>query len=241
MDMYDNQINSPKNISPRQDDRLGTGQTNSKAVLDSIRKTAENHFGRVPGSHGWDHTLRVYRLCQHIGRVEKVDMDVLLTAAYLHDVGRCYQDASNGAVCHAEKGARMAEPIVKALPFCDDQKWNIVHSIKSHRFRNDLKPQTMEAKVLFDADKLDAIGAVGIARAYLFAGEIGAKLHNAGRVIEQTEMYSENDTGFREYQVKLRKIKDRILTREGRRMAVDRHAYMAQFFKRFIEEYEGER
>jgi len=241
MDMYDNQFNPSDNISPQQAGRSETGQINSKAVLDSIRKVAKNQFAEARGSHGWDHTLRVYRLCRHIGTVENTDMDVLLIAAYLHDVGRCYQDASNGAVCHAEKGARIAEPIVRTLPFSDDQKWNIVHSIKSHRFRNDLKPRTLEARVLFDADKLDAIGAVGIARAYLFAGEIGARLHNEDLAVEQTEMYSKNDTGFREYQVKLCKIKDRILTREGRRMAVDRHAYMEDFFKRFLEEYKGER
>lgn len=239
--MFDNQYKSPSNISPRPEGRGETGPIKSEDVLDAIRKTAENHFAGASGSHGWDHTLRVYRLCRHIGRVENAEMDVLLIAAYLHDIGRCHQDASKGAVCHAEKGARIAEPIVNALPIGDDQKKNILHCIRAHRFRNDLKPKTLEAKVLFDADKLDAIGAVGIARAYLFAGEIGARLHNAGIAVEQTQMYSENDTGFREYQVKLRKIKDRILTREGRRMAVERHAYMEEFFNRFLEEYEGER
>lgn len=236
MDMYDNQYEPPANISLEE-----TGPETTNEVLLSIRKIAEKHFAEVPGSHGWDHTLRVYRLCRHIGRAENANMDVLLIAAYLHDIGRCYQDASNGAVCHAEKGAQIAEPIVNALPIADDQKRNILHCIKSHRFRNDLKPQTLEARVLFDADKLDAIGAVGIARAYLFAGEIGARLHNADLATDQTQMYSENDTGFREYQVKLRKIKDRILTREGHRMAIGRHTFMENFFNRFLEEYEGER
>ena len=74
-------------------------------MLDTVKQLAHQHFQSARGSHKWDHTLRVYRLCERIGIAEGVDMDVLLTAAYLHDIGRSYQDDSNGAVCHAEKGA----------------------------------------------------------------------------------------------------------------------------------------
>jgi uncharacterized protein len=95
--------------------------------------------------------------------------------------------------------------------------------------------------VLFDADKLDAIGAVGVARAFLFAGEVGARLHSDKANIEDAEPYSVDDTGYREFKVKLSKIRDRILTAEGRKLAEDRHVIMVEFFKRFLEEYEGKR
>jgi uncharacterized protein len=180
-------------------------------------------------------------LCEHIGIAEGVDMDVLLAAAYLHDIGRSYQDESNGAVCHAEKGARMAGPIVEKLALSEAQKKNILHCIRSHRFRGSHEPETPEARVLFDADKLDAIGAVGVARAFLFAGEVGARLHSAEVNIEEAEPYSVDDTGYREFKVKLSKIRDRILTAEGRKLAEDRHVIMVEFFKRFLEEYEGRR
>ena len=85
------------------------------------------------GSHDWEHTLRVCRLCEHIGSAEGADMDVLLTAAYLHDIGRSFQDSSGGAVCHAQKGAKIARSIVKGLPLSDEQKENIILCIKSHR------------------------------------------------------------------------------------------------------------
>jgi uncharacterized protein len=97
----------------------------------------------------------------------------------------------------------------------------------------------LEAKVLFDADKLDAIGAIGIARAFQFAGEIGAKFHNPSANPEDTEPYTEDDTGYREFMVKLRKIKQRMLTAEGLRRAEERHAFMEAFFKRFLKEHEG--
>ena len=210
-------------------------------LINRIEKTAKGCLDTARGSHDWEHTLRVCRLCERLGPVEGADIDVLLIAAYLHDIGRGAQDASNGAVCHAEKGARMAEPIIQALPLSENQKQNILHCIKSHRFRGNHAPSTPEAKVLFDADKLDAIGAVGVARAYLFAGEVGARLHNPDADLENTKPYSEDDTGFREFRIKLCKIKDRVLTRAGRKLARERHDFMEVFFKRFIEEYEGKR
>ena len=210
-------------------------------MLNTVKRTAYTYFRAARGSHHWDHTLRVCRLCNHIGAAEGVEMDVLLTAAYLHDIARGFQDDANGAVCHAEKGARLAAPIVAKLPFSAEQRDNVLHCIRSHRFRSSHKPKTPEAMVLFDADKLDAIGAVGVARAFLFAGEIGARLHSEIANIEATPMYSADDTGYREYKVKLCKIKDRILTREGRKLAVRRHAVMEEFFNHFLEEFEGKR
>jgi len=210
-------------------------------MLDTVKEMAHKHFQGARGSHNWDHTLRVCRLCEHLGSIEGVDLDVLLVAAYLHDIGRGSQDDSNGAVCHAQKGARMAEPIVAKLPLSEGQKKNILDCIRTHRFRGDRQPQTPEARVLFDADKLDAIGAVGVARAFLFAGEVGARLHSAAVNIEEAEPYSVDDTGYREFKVKLSKIRQRILTAEGRKLAEDRHVIMVEFFKRFLEEYEGKR
>jgi uncharacterized protein len=206
-----------------------------------IHAVARSFFNNALGSHNWDHTLRVLKLCEHIGSVEHADPDVLQVAALLHDIGRSHQDASGGTVCHAVHGAQMAEPIVMPLPLSEHQKENILHCIRTHRFRGRHIPETPEAKVLFDADKLDAIGAIGIARAYLFAGEIGARLHSPEVSIETSKAYSIDDTGFREYQVKLCKIRNRMITREGRRLADDRHQFMEHFFERFLQEYEGMR
>lgn len=206
-----------------------------------VKAHAEKLFIDAKGSHDWDHTLRVCGLCERIGPVEGADMDVLLIAACLHDIGRSCQDASNGAVCHAEKGARMAQPIIKNLPLSKKQKENIVHCIKAHRFRGNHVPKSAEAKVLFDADKLDAIGAIGVARAYLFAGELGARLHSPEINVEEAKSYSRDDTGYREFKVKLNKIRNKILTGEGRKIAKERHLFMEAFFKRFLEEYEGTR
>ena len=212
---------------------------NQVELIEAVKNHAERLFEGASGSHDWEHTLRVCRLCQQIGSAEGADMDVLMAAAYLHDIGRCYQDDSNGEVCHAEKGAQMARPIVEGLPLSPEQKENILHAVRSHRFRGTQQPETLEASVLFDADKLDAIGAVGVARAFLFAGEVGARLHNPEMNVEEARPYSIDDTGYREFKVKLSKIKDRILTRQGRKLAKARHEFMVKFFRRFLKEYEG--
>jgi uncharacterized protein len=206
-----------------------------------VEAFAVEQFQEARGSHDWEHTLRVVRLCRHIGPLEGADMTVLLSAGYLHDIGRHHQDNARGTLCHAEKGAELASPFVGGLHLSETRKNNILHCIASHRFRGDDIPETLEARVLFDADKLDAIGAVGVARAYLFAGEVGARLHNPDLRVEETRPYSVDDTGYREFTVKLCKIKGRMLTETGRRIAEDRHRFMEQFFIRFIQEFNGER
>ena len=210
-----------------------------KDTIDAIKAYCQETFSQASLSHAWDHSQRVYNLCMHIGRIEGADLEVLALATYLHDIGRSRQDESKGRLCHAEEGARIAQDVLRVYPIALEKNENIVHCILTHRFRNSHIPETLEAKVLFDADKLDAMGAVGIARAYLFAGEVGAMLHNPQGDPDATLPYSKDDTGYREFKVKLSKIKDRMLTREGSRMAKERHAFMEVFFERFLKEHEG--
>jgi uncharacterized protein len=215
--------------------------SDTDAMIKQIQVKTEKQFEGSRQSHDWEHTQRVVRLCRQMGPMEGADSHVVVIAAYLHDIGRSYQDASNGAICHAEKGVKIAKPLIDALLLSQSQKENILHCIGTHRFRGNMKPETIEAMVLFDADKLDAIGAVGVARAYLFAGEVGARLHNLESNIEQTRAYSSEDTGYREYRVKLRHIKDRILTKTGKKIAPKRHDFMEDFFNRFLDELNGKK
>ncbi len=208
-------------------------------TIEEIKAYAMKRLMSAGDSHDWEHTLRVLRLCLRIGKKEGADLEVLKIACYMHDIARPHQDRSRGKVCHAERGAEIAKDILKNYPISEDKKANIIHCIKTHRFRGKHKPVTLEAKVLFDADKLDAIGAVGVARAFLFAGEIGARLHNSVTDIENTEPYTAEDTGYREFLVKLSRIKDSMLTTEGMKMAEKRHAFMVEFFERFLLEHEG--
>jgi uncharacterized protein len=209
-------------------------------LLEKIKFESEKFYKDAHGSHDADHVDRVYKNCLRIGEKEGADMEVLQIAAILHDIGRQKETESQGAVCHAEYGAQLAREILDKFELGIDTVNNICHAIESHRFRNNKIPRTLEAKVLFDADKLDSIGAVGIGRAFLFAGEIKAKLHNDKSVeIEKTQAYTKEDTAYREFMVKLKYIKDKMLTNEGRQMAENRHNYMVAFFERLNHEIDG--
>ena len=210
-----------------------------QSVLVSIAKEARQYFRNARGSHDWDHTERVDELCQRIGRKEKADLVVLKLAALLHDIGREEEDRTNGKICHGEKGAELAKGILARHGVPAEMAGRVIHCIESHRFRRNKTPQTLEAKILFDADKLDSIGAVGIGRAFLFAGEVGARLHNAKVDVLKTRPYTKEDTAYREFRVKLHRVKNLLYTREGKRIARDRHKFMVLFFNRLASEIKG--
>ncbi len=206
-----------------------------KAVL-----YARARMAAVKPSHGWDHVERVTELAVRLARAEGADAFIVRLAAILHDIARAEEDAAPGTTCHAEAGGREAREFLVGAGLDDVRARQVADCILSHRFRKNIRPGSIEARVLHDADKLDAIGAIGVGRAFLFAGEVGAKAHNGKADIEKTEAYSEEDTAYREYSVKLRHLKERMLTAEGRRMAEERHDFMVRFFERLDLEHRGE-
>lgn len=211
-----------------------------EATFRRIEAEARTFFEQARGSHGWDHTERVLALCLHIGRSEGADLDVLRLAAVLHDIGRTEQDEGQGKVCHAEIGARLARDLLHAHGLAEPLVKRVVACVATHRFRGGNRPVSLEERILFDADKLDSIGAVGIGRAFLFAGEVGARLHDPTADHTKTKAYTADDTAHREFVVKLSRIRDRMLTGEGRRLAEERHAYMVEFFARLDREVAGD-
>ncbi|MBN2851871.1 MAG: HD domain-containing protein [Clostridia bacterium] len=208
-----------------------------------IFKQLEEHvirlFDEAKGSHDWEHTKRVYNMCLHLGKAEKADMEIVRLAALLHDIGRSEQDKNHGKISHEKLGATMAEEILASYGVSEEIIEKVKHCILTHRFREKTHPTTIEAKVLFDADKLDAIGAIGIGRAFVFAGEVGAVVHNKDIEVEKTKSYSKDDSAYREFLVKLVHVKDRLYTDEGKKLAEDRHNYMVSFFERINLEVDG--
>lgn len=206
---------------------------------DKLWKISKQFGIKEGGSHGPDHSERVYSMALAIGRKLKARLDILAAAALLHDIGRHQETESRGDICHALKSAEMAAPILEQLGFAAADIEAIQHCIRSHRFRGKEKPQSLEAQILFDADKLDSIGAVGIGRAFLFAGQIGAKLHDAEIDHGKTLAYSHEDTAYREFQVKMSRVRDQILTAPAQKLAQQRHRFMEIFFDELNREIYG--
>ncbi len=210
-----------------------------KRIIDNTIRFARDKMKDLPPSHDWDHVQRVLKLSERIAEIEKADILIVRLSAILHDIAREEEDKREGLVCHAELGSKMAYDLLMELDLDESRAYAISQCIKTHRFRNNHAPESIEAKVLYDADKIDSIGAIGIGRAFLFSGEIGAKLTNSNIDLNQTKAYSKEDTAYREYIVKLQHIIKKMLTAEGRRIAQGRHDFMVQFFERLQSESDG--
>ncbi len=174
---------------------------------------------------------------------EGADVEVVRTAALLHDIARPADDATvlhaDAETDHALLAAQEARRLLAGEP--PEFVEAVAHAIAAHRFRNAVEPQTIEAKVLFDADKLDAIGAIGVARAFAYGGVLGQPLW--GEVSEGYEpgQRGEAHTAHHEFHVKLAHVKDRLYTDSGRRMAEQRHRFMTTFFEQMAAEVRGTR
>jgi uncharacterized protein len=186
--------------------------------------------------HGFSHVLRVYKLCERIARQEGADPRIVLAAALLHDVDGDVDIREE----HHLAAARFAERILQEEGWEREDTQAVLHCIRAHRFRNDgEEPETLEAKVLFDADKLDAIGAVGVARAVSYAIRAGMDVYAPPSPIYLATgelAPGESQTVAHEYLYKLRQIKDRLYTATGRNLAGERHQLMEDFFKGWLKE-----
>ena len=191
------------------------------------------------GSHGPDHSERVLGTAMTMGRQMGAQLILLAPAALLHDIGRKEESRSQGRICHAQRGAELAAPLLQELGYAATDIAAICHCIRAHRFRGATRPETLEARILFDADKLDSIGAIGIGRAFLFAGQIGARLHNPEQDPATTLPYSLEDTAYREFRVKMSAIRHQLLTPNGQQLAEQRHTFMETFFDQLTRETNG--
>lgn len=210
-------------------------------LVEKVRQIMFERLADSKGSHDFDHTERVYNMAIHLAKAEGADLEIIELSALLHDIARKEEDESNGSINHALKGAEIAREVLLELEVSESKIDRICECIARHRFRDDNNPETLEEKIIFDADKLDSIGAVGLGRAFLFAGEFGNRMHNKDVDINLSAEYTKEDTAYREFLVKLSKIKDRMQTKEARRIAEQRHQFMVDFFEAMNAEVVGER
>jgi uncharacterized protein len=200
-------------------------------------------------AHNIDHITRVYNLCIYLAKQKKkeiIDLDVLKTSALLHDIARVEEDNDKTRkIDHAILGAEISKDILKRLKFSDKKIEHIQKCIISHRNRTDKKPESIEAKILYDADKLDCIGVIGIGRSFLINGKQNQHLYidvdineyfkkNIGKngKIKNLSKHSPN----LEYELKLKSIPDKLHTKEAKKIAKKRMRKMKIFFKDLKEE-----
>ncbi len=194
------------------------------------------------GAHGFDHVVRVLRVAERIAQSEGADLDVVLFAALLHDIDRHKED-SKQISCHARSSAEHARRLLISYSLPEEFIERVAKCIERHRFRKGEAPESLEEKVLSDADKLDAMGAIGIARAYLFGGAYGQRLWEEEPKKERffPGMEASEYSPRTEYVLKLSKLREKMLTETGKKLAEKRHKFMELFFEELEKEVKGEK
>jgi len=188
-------------------------------------------------AHDKNHIYRVLYAALTIAEHEvSVDYDCLITACLLHDIGRKEQ-FENPNVCHAKAGAKKAGTFLREHGFPEPFISHVSDCIRTHRFRAGQIPESIEAKILFDADKLDVTGAIGIARTLAYKGQHATPLYFCGTDGNISERENDNtDSFFHEYRFKLEGMYDRFYTQAGKEMAAIRKKAAADFYHSMLTE-----
>jgi uncharacterized protein len=205
-------------------------------LLDRIRtKVKKIYEGRDP-AHDLQHILRVYKNAELIGKREGADMEVLLAAVLLHDIV-VYPKGSAKSSKSADDSADMAEKILKGYGVSKEKIDRISYCIRTHSYSRRLVPATLEGKILQDADRLDALGAIGIARTFSVGGSEDRMFYNPDDPFWKTGREPDDwQWTLDHFQAKLLKLKDLMRTKAAQEMAEERTRFMEQFIEQLKKE-----
>jgi len=218
--------------------------------LQKIKEAVEKELSC--SAHNMDHVMRVYNLSLHLAENEDVDLDVLKASALLHDIARVKEDNDcTGKTDHAVLSSEMAVHILEELKFSKDQIKHIQDCIISHRYRTGNEPKTKEAQILFDADKLDVLGAIGIARSFVWVGRNNAKIYTDTNIEDYINENLGGKTNGRiqdktkhspqiEFETKLKFLITKLHTEKAKKICKERIEFYESFLDRLKREINGE-
>ena len=220
--------------------------------FEKIKELVEKELKECSG-HNFDHVMRVFNMAMRLAKGEKVDMEVIKLAALLHDIGgKKEMDDPTGKTDHAIESAKMARPILEKLGFSEDKINHICDCIVSHRYKNEHQPKTLEAKILFDADKLDAAGAIGLARGFAWIGKNKAHIYkkaenindyikenlNGGKINGRIKDKTKHSAHI-EFEIKIKFLPDKLYTKKAKQIGKERVEYSRKYLNRLEKEVEG--
>ncbi|MFN2197171.1 MAG: HD domain-containing protein [Anaerolineales bacterium] len=191
--------------------------------------------------HGFDHVLRVYRLAEQLAEAEGADLEIVRAAALLHDaVGALPTD--EGRAAHHQASADLARQVLAEEGWPAARIAAVEHCIRAHRYRSTETPRSLEAQVLFDADKLDVLGAFGVARTIAYAVQAGQPIYarpSETFLASGQKESQEAHSSYHEYLYKLQHVNQRLFTNTARDMARERHELLVQFYTQLDAEARG--
>jgi len=210
-----------------------------------IQLTSDYARGQLSGDktgHDWWHVYRVWRMAKKIGIEEKADLFIVELAALLHDIADWKLHNGDDSI-----GSEKAGQWLDQFDLADEVKKSvcrIVRDISFHKTIEKPRPLSLEGKVVQDADRLDAMGAIGIARVFAYGGGNNRIIYDPDIkpiVPESAESYFNNQNpSINHFYEKLLLLKDLMNTDYGKKVAAERHLYMKQYLDRFYKEWEGE-
>jgi len=214
-----------------------------------IRKTEEYVKKELKGEssgHDWWHIYRVWNNAKNIGKEENADMFVVELASLLHDISDWKHHDGDESV-----GAKIAKEWLESLDVDEEVSSHVAKIIGTASFKGSgvkFEMKTKEGKIVQDSDRLDAIGAVGIARAFMFAGNNNVPMHDP-KIKPKEVLFEEEYKDFKRkdcteinhFYEKLLLLKDLMNTKTAKKIAEARHKYMEQYLEIFFKEWEGEK
>jgi uncharacterized protein len=203
---------------------------------------ARRYYAAADPVHDFDHILRVLALVERIGAAEGADMEILRAATLLHDASGATPGETSRQEHHLAS-AEVARTVLQAEGWPEERLEAALHCIRAHRFRGAEAPQSLEAQILFDCDKLDVLGAIGVARTVAYAALAGEPL--TGEPSEKFKATRQKEPGephtpYHEFLFKLSRVKDQLHLASTRAVAEARHQYLAEYFERLAAEVRGE-
>ncbi|MDD5566692.1 MAG: HD domain-containing protein [Patescibacteria group bacterium] len=223
-----------------------------RKVIEKVRKFAEKHLADDSDSaHNIEHVMRVYHLAMKLAKRERVDLEVIKIAILLHDIGGAKErNDPSGKTDHAVESAKIAKPFLQKLGLSKSKIEHILSCIISHRYRSEQKAKTLEAKIVFDADKLETVGAVGIARGFVWVGKNDAHIYKKANITK----YAKENLGGKingrihdktkhspqlNWETKDKFILDYLHTQKAKNIARERMNFSKRFFIKLEREIKG--
>jgi uncharacterized protein len=203
--------------------------------------------GSEDAAHGYDHLVRVIALADKIQASEGGNLLTIWAAVALHDLGQERERLYGGD--HAEIGAAIAKELLTDSPFPQQSISAVQQAIREHRLTGGTIPQTLEGRILYDADKLDCLGAIGVGRLYCITNRYQQRVYSPipEDLMEPIDLQTIRNLRRRpdyspyiEFQLLFGNLPDRMTTNTGRELAHERYEYMQNFFTRLRREVEGE-
>ena len=194
--------------------------------IENLKKIAKRKLRNNDPAHDFEHVMRVYRNAEKICKLENGNKKLILCAVLLHDIIKIKNRKDS-----ALKSAKLSEKILKENYFLDDEIRIISDAIKEHSFSKDKIPSTIEGKILQDADRLDAIGAIGLARVFSFSGSNNRPFYDPKDPFSENRVFNDNNWALDHFFEKLLTLEKKMNTKTGKTLAKKRTKILKNFLK----------